>query len=112
MYGYMETYNSNLRELRETPIMVNSQPSRVIGRFNDYYVGSSESKREASFYRWRYSLNYIAIYSSFYSEVRLANLPEHNDITSAGSKGSYAYDRLIELFAQSIVSPESTFVWG
>lgn len=33
-------------------------------------------------------------------------------ITSAGSKGSYAYDRLIELFAQSIVSPESTFVWG
>ena len=51
MYGYMETYNSNLRELRETPIMVNSQPSRVIGRFNDYYVGSSESKREASFYR-------------------------------------------------------------
>ena len=35
-----------------------------------------------------------------------------NDITSAGTKGTYAYDRLIELFIQSIIMPESSFVWG
>lgn len=33
-------------------------------------------------------------------------------ITSAGVKGSYAYEKLIELFVQSIVSPKTTFVWG
>lgn len=33
-------------------------------------------------------------------------------ITSAGTKGTYAYDRLIELFIQSIIMPESSFVWG
>lgn len=33
-------------------------------------------------------------------------------ITSAGTKGSYAYEKLIELFVQSIVSPKTTFVWG
>lgn len=35
-----------------------------------------------------------------------------NDITSAGTKGTYAYTRLIELFIQSIIMPESSFVWG
>lgn len=33
-------------------------------------------------------------------------------ITSAGEKGSYAYQKLTETFIQSIVSPESAFVWG
>lgn len=33
-------------------------------------------------------------------------------ITSAGVKGSFAYEKLIELFVQSIVSPKTTFVWG
>ena len=33
-------------------------------------------------------------------------------ITSAGTKGSFAYDKLIELFVQSIISPHTTFVWG
>ena len=33
-------------------------------------------------------------------------------ISSAGVKGSYAYEKLIELFAQQIVNPKSTFVWG
>ena len=33
-------------------------------------------------------------------------------ITSAGYKGSFSYNKLIELFVQSIVSPKSTFVWG
>lgn len=47
-----------------------------------------------------------------YSGIRLTTLSEQNDITSAGSKGSYAYDRLIELFAQSVVAPESTFIFG
>jgi hypothetical protein len=35
-----------------------------------------------------------------------------NDITSAGNKGSYAYDRLIELLVQSIVAPDTSFVFG
>ena len=33
-------------------------------------------------------------------------------ITSAGNKGSYAYDRLIELLVQSIVAPDTSFVFG
>lgn len=33
-------------------------------------------------------------------------------ITSAGQKGSYAYEKLVELFIQSIIAPNSTFVWG
>lgn len=33
-------------------------------------------------------------------------------ITSAGTKGTYAYERLIETFIQSIIAPESAFVWG
>ena len=33
-------------------------------------------------------------------------------ITSAGNKGSYAYEKLIELFEQSILTPDSSFVWG
>lgn len=33
-------------------------------------------------------------------------------ITSAGTKGSWAYEKLIELFVQSIVSPKTTFAWG
>lgn len=33
-------------------------------------------------------------------------------ITSASSKASYAYDKLIELFEQSIIDPSSTFVMG
>lgn len=33
-------------------------------------------------------------------------------VTSAGTKGTYAYERLCELFVQSIVSPKSTFVMG
>ena len=31
-------------------------------------------------------------------------------ITSAGNKGSYAYEKLIELFEQSILTPSSSFV--
>ena len=33
-------------------------------------------------------------------------------ITSAGTKGTFAYQQLIELFAQSIINPKSTFVMG
>ena len=33
-------------------------------------------------------------------------------ITSAGTKGTYAYEKLIETFIQSIIAPESAFVWG
>lgn len=33
-------------------------------------------------------------------------------ITSAGQKGSYAYEKLVELFVQSIVAPKTTFVMG
>ena len=33
-------------------------------------------------------------------------------ITSAGTKGTFAYEKLIELFVQSIIAPESTFVMG
>lgn len=33
-------------------------------------------------------------------------------ITSAGNKGSYAYEKLIETFEQSIINPKSAFVWG
>lgn len=33
-------------------------------------------------------------------------------MTSASQKSTYAYGRMIELFEQEIISPESTFVWG
>ena len=33
-------------------------------------------------------------------------------ITSAGTKNSYAYQRLIELLELSIISPKTAFVWG
>lgn len=33
-------------------------------------------------------------------------------ITSAGTKGTYAYSKLIETFIQSIIAPESAFCWG
>ena len=33
-------------------------------------------------------------------------------ITSAGTRSSYAYTRLIELFENGIISPNSSFVWG
>ena len=33
-------------------------------------------------------------------------------ITSAGTRSSYAYNRLIELFENSIVSPKTSFTWG
>lgn len=33
-------------------------------------------------------------------------------ITSAGGKGTYAYERLIELLIQEIIAPKTTFVWG
>lgn len=33
-------------------------------------------------------------------------------ITSAGTRNSYAYMRLIELFEDSIIHPKNTFVWG
>ena len=33
-------------------------------------------------------------------------------ITSAGQKGTFAYEKLIELYVQSIIAPETTFVMG
>jgi hypothetical protein len=33
-------------------------------------------------------------------------------ITSAGTKGSYAYEKQVELFQKSILAPKSAFVWG
>lgn len=33
-------------------------------------------------------------------------------MTSAGQKGTYAYEKLIEVFENSIIDPNSTFVWG
>lgn len=33
-------------------------------------------------------------------------------ITSAGQKGTYAYERLIELFIQSVINSQSSFVFG
>lgn len=37
--------------------------------------------------------------------------PQKIFITSAGVKGSYAYNKLIECFEDSIIQPNSTFVW-
>lgn len=37
--------------------------------------------------------------------------PQKIFITSAGTKGSYAYNKLIECFEDSIIQPKSTFVW-
>lgn len=33
-------------------------------------------------------------------------------LTSAGSKGSFAYSKLIEIFIQSIIDPDSSFIFG
>lgn len=33
-------------------------------------------------------------------------------ITSAGSKNTYAYERLIELLVMEVINPEDVFVWG
>ena len=33
-------------------------------------------------------------------------------MSSASSKNSYCYEKLIELFEMQIISPKSAFVWG
>src|SRR5699024_4071152 len=33
-------------------------------------------------------------------------------ITSAGSKNSYAYERMKELMINSVISPDQAFIWG
>ena len=37
---------------------------------------------------------------------------QQNYITSAGSKNTYAYERLIELLVMEVINPEDVFVWG
>jgi hypothetical protein len=37
---------------------------------------------------------------------------QQNYITSAGSKNSYAYERLIELLVMEVIDPNDVFVWG
>ncbi len=48
--------------------------------------------------------------------ARTVNLKEPHQaqfyMTSAGTKMSYAYDKLMECVVSSIIDPESTFVWG
>ena len=33
-------------------------------------------------------------------------------MTSAGTKATFAYEKLIELFEDEIINPDNTFVWG
>lgn len=37
---------------------------------------------------------------------------QQNYITSAGSKTTYAYERLIELLVMEVIDPNDVFVWG